>query len=423
MEAITKKIIEVNFMDLPHVEFPDGGRFGLIVRYHNINYKFLVNIIKNSDKLIALGAGALGINSQWDRARPRFSRWSWDFEDSTISYDDPTLYIHDDILGSWGIGDEKNWYLKDISKIIKIISEKINIKRNNLIFYGSSAGGFTSLILATLIRDSIAVAEIPQFDITTYGVNRHWVFIKKHCFNNQDDEIIISKYSHRFKVIECMKQNKYIPNAFIILDATESKFISQGIPFFKQLHELPFHKDSNSIRFYIHGQNLGHMFLYKEKLLPLFKKIKLINDINSGLIDISEIYRIHENHDVIKFDSCNLSLPKEFYIINKGKTDSYKISNGEVDINIIKLNGKWEDPNILLNYEIQKYFNEKRKYSIKSFTIIIDTVIIHKTILKDNEKIFLNYWFVKNNNAFRFHTTSINFDMDDIIKMIVLSIK
>lgn len=180
MKQITEKIIEVDKNQLYNITFP-LGRFGLIVKYHGIKYKFLLNLLENSDKLVVLGSGALSKNSSWDRSRPRFSRWSWDFGESTINFDDPTLYLDDEILIAWSIGNSEFWYLKDISTIIKIIADKLKIKDNKLIFFGSSAGGFTSLMLSTLIKDSISIAENPQFDVTTWG-KEHWNVVKKALF-------------------------------------------------------------------------------------------------------------------------------------------------------------------------------------------------------------------------------------------------
>lgn len=274
MNSITDTIIETTFEELEDIDLP-LGLSGLIVDYHGIKYKFLLKIIEDSDKLIALGSGNLGKNSDWDRTRPRFNRWSWDFGESTINYDDPTLYVNDDILAAWCVGTKDLWYLEDIATIIEIISNKLEIKRNNLLFSGSSAGGFASLMLATLLKGSIAIAEIPQFDITRWG--NHWAFIKKHCFDDDGEEKLMQEYGYRLKVVELIKREKYIPNAFIIFGISDIGGIrKQTNPFLSKLCALPFFKESNSIKFYFHGKTTGHNVLMKDEFFKVFDEIRSI---------------------------------------------------------------------------------------------------------------------------------------------------
>lgn len=281
MEKLVDTIIELNDLnDLNDLnrDFILNKKIGLIVNFNNIKYEFLIKL-KASDYLIVIGSGAIPRTSNKNRSKPLFNRHSWDFEESTIYYNDPTLYINNEILVPWGIGDEHEWYLKNISIIIKNIAKTINIKNKNIIFYGSSSGGYTSLMLSVLIKNSIAIADIPQIDCTTFS---QWGPITKYCFNGRDSQDIIEEYDYRLKFTSLIKKEEYIPNAFLLLDTSvKPDFERQYIHLFNYLNNLPINNE-NTIKIIIRSKNKGHTPLNKEETLNIIKKIKKINeDINT----------------------------------------------------------------------------------------------------------------------------------------------
>ena len=139
MKDITEKIIEINFNQLKDLKLEFNKKIGLIIYLNDVKYDFILNL-KKSNKLIILGSGTIGFK-KFDKSRPYFERHSWNFEYSAIYYNDPTYYVDDSITGGWGIGTEDDYYLKNISKILKILISKLNIDNANVLCYGSSAGG------------------------------------------------------------------------------------------------------------------------------------------------------------------------------------------------------------------------------------------------------------------------------------------
>ena len=372
MEKMTDNILKVTFNQLFEVELPKVGRFELIVKYHNINYKFLLNLLENSDRLIVLSSRTIDNNSNWNNAQPRFSQLYWDFEDSTINFDNPTSYVNDKILYDWCIGTDRIWYLNDMSNIIKIISNKINFENKNLLFYGNSAGGFTSLLLSTLIKDSVSIAKIPQLDITKYENSRHWINIKKYCFDNQDDETIIYKYKHRLKVIELIKKENYIPNAFIILDATETNFETQGLSFIQELYNLNFNMDTNNVKFYIHDQNNEHANLDYEDALPIIKNIKLLTDVESSSLNVNDIFNLDAIEDS-KFNNVQF------------KNISTILVNKENEIN--NLQEQLKNTNNELNLANQKFGEKEFRLTNQINTLSKQLVKKEKNELELNNQI------------------------------------
>lgn len=116
--------------------------------------------------MLILGSGAIDPQKH---SLPVFQRHSWadEIASSTIFYNDPTLYLGNINIG-WGQGNENHFYLESISAIIEKMTEILNIKPENITFYGSSAGGFSSLFLSGLIKGSTALVNNPQTVVFNY---------------------------------------------------------------------------------------------------------------------------------------------------------------------------------------------------------------------------------------------------------------
>ncbi|WP_241766067.1 hypothetical protein [Bacillus thuringiensis] len=158
--------IIVQYEELYKSEFIYNKPFILTVNWNNTKYEFFINLKPNASNLLVFGSGAY--NPQKMKP-PVFQRHSWidHFEDSTIFYNDPTLYLGPMNLG-WGHGTAEKFYLEDIANIVQVIMQSIKITGDKVLFYGSSGGGFTSLVLAGLIRGSKALVNNPQTMINNY---------------------------------------------------------------------------------------------------------------------------------------------------------------------------------------------------------------------------------------------------------------
>lgn len=289
MEEITEKIIEINFNQLNNLKLEFNKKIGLIVHLNGVKYEFILNL-KDGDKLIILGSGAIGF-SDFDRSRPYFERHSWNFEYSAIYYNDPTYYIDDSITAGWGIGTEDEYYLENISKILQIIISKLNVDNRNVLLYGSSAGGFTSLLLSIFIKNSMALVDVPQFYIYNYKSKDKaldvWLDVKNNSFDMSIEEFIM-KYKPRLNFIEMMKIKNYVPNAYLRLDCSVNlDFYTQYIQFFMDLFQSSFSSDGNRIKLLIDWRNRGHVPLNKEDTIDLIDSVFLINDKKNGKISIN----------------------------------------------------------------------------------------------------------------------------------------
>ena len=66
------------------------------------------------------------------------------------------------------IGVKNQWYLETLSKIIRKLAKNQNVIEDNILFFGSSGGGFISLCLATLIKNSKVLVNNLQFLLLNY---------------------------------------------------------------------------------------------------------------------------------------------------------------------------------------------------------------------------------------------------------------
>lgn len=253
-------------ISLPNSDIP----YILVVCVDNIKYEFLIRR-RQSNKLLIMGNGA------YDRTQtlPVFQRHSWmdDLDYSIIYYNDPTLYLGDLSIG-WCCGDKDSHYILNIANIIKIISDKLLIDNNNIVFYGSSAGGFTSLMLATLFEDSIAIVNNPQISIPKFS-KQHFEKLCDVCFPNEAYGDVLLKYDDRLNIVSFMKKEKYLPRIFYLQNIwCEHDMVTQYYPFIKDLQKKIVSVDINSFLetvFYF-SEDLGHNPLPKDKTIFFIKK-------------------------------------------------------------------------------------------------------------------------------------------------------
>ena len=278
MEQITEEQIRINFEELYDLELTYNKKIGLIVFLDDVKYEFILKLEENSDELVVVGSGALG-NRKFDRSRPLFHRHSWNFKRSTIYYNDPTYYVDDVIKGAWCFGTIEDYYLKKIALILDILIAKLNVEYEKVMFYGSSAGGFTSLILATLFKDTLCLVDIPQIYVSRFKSKIHhldgWRPLKEYYYGDEiTDEEFLEMYKYRLNFVDLCKKEKYIPNAYMVLDCSvDLDFNTQYIPFFHELHNLPFTETSNWIKLIITGRHQGHVSVSQNETIKLIDMV------------------------------------------------------------------------------------------------------------------------------------------------------
>lgn len=180
----------------------------------------LYGIKNDTDRVIIFFNGA--VNGDLD-SDPIFMRWSWAFENnlSFICFDDPIVSCTQLTNLGWYIGNSKHDIQDYINSILQHIIKLLNINSNDIIFYGSSGGGFASLMAAIRLRGSVAVVNNPQTNIFKYyeSATQRFIgnFFKEEKISDQH------KSFYRFSVLHAIEKYNYIP-ATIYTQNIQDKF-------------------------------------------------------------------------------------------------------------------------------------------------------------------------------------------------------
>jgi FOG: TPR repeat, SEL1 subfamily len=96
---------------------------------------------------------------------PRFSRWSWypSVDGNVLCVEDPMYYKFPKLSIGWFFGTQDEDYTEYLLRIVEKIAEKHKIPNEHIVFYGSSAGGTTSIACSSSMNGSVAVSINPQF--------------------------------------------------------------------------------------------------------------------------------------------------------------------------------------------------------------------------------------------------------------------
>jgi hypothetical protein len=224
--------IQLNYDQLDTFHFYTTDPFVLTVHWNGVKFEFLIRIKEHSSNLLVFGSG--GMVNQVEL--PYFQRHSWmdDLEDSVIYYNDPTLYLGNLPLG-WGQGTWDRFYLEDIATIVLKLIEKAGINPNKVLFYGSSGGGFMSLILAGYVRGSTALVNCPQTCLS------RWLEVPvQNVFNLSYPSLsvqeVLELFPERINVMKFYNHIKCVPKIYYLQNAAcEFDVTNHLLPFISDL--------------------------------------------------------------------------------------------------------------------------------------------------------------------------------------------
>lgn len=214
-----EKVITLDIDEIEDYDFPCNELFGLIVPYNNEPYCFIIRFSCLNKNFICMGPGARDRKRCDEKGNimrpPFFVRWTWYvyLKESIITYADPMMFHDDDISVTWFAGDDDHWPMEDIALIIEKLAINQNVLKDNILFFGSSGGGFSAVVLGTLIRNSKVLVNNAQFFVLNYSkqfVDGLFDLLEVE-FNGLSREEITEKIKYRLDAIELFKKEKYAP--------------------------------------------------------------------------------------------------------------------------------------------------------------------------------------------------------------------
>src|SRR5699024_12007141 len=128
------------------------------------------------------------------------STWSDEIDANTLYIDDKT--IHDSKLRiGWGVGRQDKHYIPIYVRIVKKISSILKIQSNKTYYYGSSAGGFMSILMAAMHQNSTAIVNNPQTFVFSFSKG-HVSDLCNEIFAGMSKEEIMNRFEERLSAIK-----------------------------------------------------------------------------------------------------------------------------------------------------------------------------------------------------------------------------
>lgn len=162
MKRLPYPEVTIQEYELDHYEIQYDRLYVLRVMKGGVPYEYLINRRSDNDKLVVFNNGAV---AEGDVTVPVFQRHSWANMMITVFCMDPTLYLNGFLQIGWGIGKNEDYYLENSSLILKKIIEKMGICLENTAIFGTSAGGYLSIIMGIYLKGAKVVADNAQLDL------------------------------------------------------------------------------------------------------------------------------------------------------------------------------------------------------------------------------------------------------------------
>lgn len=270
MKKLPYPVEKIDYYDLENYKVKENFLYILEVKKDNVRYEYLINRKTDNDKLIIFNNGAIaGANVKV----PVFQRHSWAnmLKTSSVFCMDPTLYVNDLSVG-WGVGKNEDYYLENSSLILKTIIEKMNIDLEDTVIYGTSAGGFLSIIMGIYLKGAKVVADNTQLDVSNWAFISAVDYVMEYCFDNIGTAL---KYPERFNVVEAFIKHNYVPKIYLHVNLCSKVDNSMQLaPFLERIETMKNVTEYNNIEITLHyEEKKGHDGLSQDEALNVIYEI------------------------------------------------------------------------------------------------------------------------------------------------------
>lgn len=336
-------------------EAPDG-RF--VISHKGVDFDCLFHRNRdNSDILYVILSGARTAGN----SQPTFKRWSYyNFMDGhMLNIDDPMCRIHKNLSLGWYYGTKTECYCDYLSEIVEEFAYENGITNNNIIFYGSSGGGYAALYCACKIPGSFAVAINPQINLRLHPYSSKFEDIVGVNLSEEDiflrnnlSKLIKDSVNSRFIIIENVASSEDMLQLNELCSTLDTEF-HYGLTELKQnilswVYEGEAGKPHNA-------QEYPQIFFAIEFLIKNFDSAEKFSDIYLLLSEFwYEHYNLVREKDYEKHEKTRLL---ESYSLNNGiETISRTIVNQQNSFVIPALQNKWNHFVIFDNFAPETFY-------------------------------------------------------------------
>lgn len=213
MKRLPYPEVTIQEYELDNYEIQNDRLYVLRVMKGGVPYEYLINRRSDNDKLVVFNNGAV---AEGNVTVPVFQRHSWAnmMKTSSVFCMDPTLYLNSFLQVGWGIGKNEDYYLENSSLILKKIIEKMGICLENTAIYGTSAGGYLSIIMGIYLKGAKVIADNAQLDVRNWIYKEALTSVITFAFDNIGDAL---NYKERFSIIDAFEKHNYVPKIYIYM--------------------------------------------------------------------------------------------------------------------------------------------------------------------------------------------------------------
>lgn len=173
------------------------GRNTYSVHVDGIYFPFYAHIKESNRKALFILPGDISPT----KPRPNFQRFSWSESINANVFSIPDIATLDDDAPTlcWCQGKDGQNYYELLSILVQEIIKNLKIDEKDIIFFGSSAGGFGSLKMAEFFPKATIWAINPQIYLYKFHGDQFNTMLN-YAYNNLSKEEVLDKYKDRFEI-------------------------------------------------------------------------------------------------------------------------------------------------------------------------------------------------------------------------------
>lgn len=206
----------INLENLDYNFLVENNNKKIDIIINNETFHFQLNLKYNNEKLMVFSNGAVNRDK---KEPPLFMRSSWHEEVNAncIFIDDKTIHNSNIPIG-WGVGPRDRHFILDYVMVVKKIAGLINIRNKDIFYYGSSAGGFMSILMSVEHKFTTAIANNPQTSVMRYR-ERHRRLLFNKVFKGMSEDEIVKEFGERISLIDAINNENYVPRIYYLQNA------------------------------------------------------------------------------------------------------------------------------------------------------------------------------------------------------------
>lgn len=242
-----------------------------------VPFEFFSDIRTSSKKLVVFGQSAL---TRDQVSLPYFFRWKWShrIDASVVIWNDPALYLDDTLEAAWWVGTPERDYVSEGVGILQTIIDSLGIEPEDVLFFGSSAGGFSAFQMGTMLPGSKIISENPYLTLRVAGeIGKVADQAISSCLGYDDVADVPAELAGRIDVLDRMRQQDYFPPFYLLQNVLDERHMTtQYGPFKDEFQALPqFISDEHCFVEYEQWSLLrgGHFPLKESAMLRIIQSV------------------------------------------------------------------------------------------------------------------------------------------------------